>query len=139
MKRLKNYILSSLLVLSLLAVPVAFSGVGTVAAQDTQTELCKGANLSFDNPGTNCKGTGTGTPAKTLDKLVETIVNVVSVIVGIAAVIMIIFGGFKYVTSGGDSNRVASAKNTIIYALVGLLIVAFAQFIVRFIIGKTAQ
>ena len=55
----------------------------------------------------------------------------------IAAVIMIIWGGFRYVTSGGDSNKVSSAKNTIIYAVIGLIIVALAQFIVKFVLDKT--
>jgi hypothetical protein len=49
---------------------------------------------------------------------------------------MIIFGGFKYITSGGESGNVTSAKNTIIYAVIGLVIVAFAQFIVQFVLGK---
>jgi hypothetical protein len=49
---------------------------------------------------------------------------------------MIIIGGFKYITSGGDSNNVSSAKNTILYAIIGLIIVALAQTIVRFILGR---
>ena len=46
---------------------------------------------------------------------------------------MIIISGFKYVTAGGDSAKVGSAKNTLIYALVGLVIAALAQFIVHFV------
>jgi len=52
---------------------------------------------------------------------------------------MIIFGGFKYITSGGDAGGVTGAKNTILYAIVGLVIVALAQVIVRFVIGTVAQ
>jgi hypothetical protein len=58
-------------------------------------------------------------------------------VVGVIAVIMIIIGGLKYVTSGGDSSAVGSAKNTIIYALVGLVVVALAQALVKFVLAKT--
>jgi hypothetical protein len=50
---------------------------------------------------------------------------------------MIIWGGLKYITSGGDSGNVTGAKNTILYAIIGLIIVALAQFIVRFVLSKT--
>ena len=70
--------------------------------------------------------------------LAAQVVNIFSIIVGIIAVIMIIYGGFKYITSGGDSGNVSGAKNTLIYAIVGLIIVALAQFIVRFVLNTTA-
>jgi hypothetical protein len=47
---------------------------------------------------------------------------------------MLIYGGFKYITSGGDEQSTKSARDTIIYALVGLVIVAFAQIIVKFVL-----
>lgn len=56
--------------------------------------------------------------------------------VGTAAVIMIIIGGFKYITSSGDSANVQSAKNTILFAIVGLIIVAMAQVITGFVLDK---
>jgi hypothetical protein len=49
---------------------------------------------------------------------------------------MIIYGGFRYITSGGESGSISSAKNTILYAIIGLIIVALAQFIVKFILAK---
>ena len=57
-------------------------------------------------------------------------------VVGIAAVVMIIIGGLRYVTSNGDSGQVGNAKNTILYAVVGLVVVALAQVIVRFVVAK---
>lgn len=79
------------------------------------------------------KTCGTGT--NSVGKLVSSIVGLLSTIVGIAAVIMIIISGFKYVTSGGDSGGIASAKTTLIYALVGLAIAALAQVLVRFVLN----
>jgi hypothetical protein len=52
---------------------------------------------------------------------------------------MIIIGGLKYITSSGDSNNITSAKNTILYAIIGLVVVALAQFIVKFVLGKATN
>ncbi len=68
-----------------------------------------------------------------VSNLVKVIINTLSMIVGAVSVVMIIIGGFRYVISGGDSNGVSGAKNTILYAVVGLVIVLFAQVIVRFV------
>jgi hypothetical protein len=52
---------------------------------------------------------------------------------------MIIIGGFQYITSSGDSGKVGTAKNTILYAIIGLVIVALAQFIVRFVLSRVTD
>lgn len=67
------------------------------------------------------------------EKIITTIIDILSVIVGAVSVVMIIIGGFRYVISGGDSSGVSGAKNTILYAIVGLVIVLFAQVIVAFV------
>lgn len=66
----------------------------------------------------------------------RTIVNTLLFIIGAIAVIMIIFGGFKYVTSGGDSNGVTSAKNTILYAVIGLIVAVLAFAIIDFVLDS---
>lgn len=78
-------------------------------------------------------------PGKKIDTTVDHVVNLLSVAVGIAAVIMLIIGGFRYVTSSGNQETVKAAKNTITYALIGLVIVALAQLIVNFVLNKTTQ
>ena len=70
--------------------------------------------------------------------LVRKIINIFSIVVGAVSVIMIIIGGFRYIISGGDSSGVSGAKNTILYAIVGLVIVIFAQVIIRFILTNAA-
>lgn len=79
-------------------------------------------------------GNTSGNARNDLYSVIEDIINIFSIVVGVIAVIMIIIGGLKYITSGGDSNSVSSAKNTIIYAIVGLIVVAFAQVIVLFVL-----
>lgn len=72
----------------------------------------------------------------TLLKLVRLVLNLLSLVAGVIAVIMIIVGGLKYITSQGDANSAASARNTLLYAIVGVVIVAFAQIIVKFVLAK---
>ena len=62
------------------------------------------------------------------------ITNVVLYIVGVVAVIMLIIGGIKYVVSGGDAKKVTDAKNTVLYAIIGLIIAFLAFAIVNFVI-----
>ena len=66
--------------------------------------------------------------------LIKKIINIFSVVVGAVSVVMIIIGGFRYIISGGDSSGISGAKNTILYAIVGLVIVLFAQVIIRFVL-----
>lgn len=131
-KKINSILLSFALLLGL----VAF--VPAIGFADTKDGLCQGANLTFttNENTTNCNKDGAADETA-LNKLITKIVNIITVIVGIIAVIMIIVGGFKYITSGGDSNKVGSAKNTILYAVVGLVVVALAQFIVKFVLNKT--
>lgn len=120
-----------------LAVPALVPVSAYADAVNIQGSLCKGTNFNLDADGSggNCSSTsGTGG----LETLLKNIVNIISAIVGVVAVIMIIVGGFKYITSGGDSNNVSGAKNTIIYAIIGLVIVALAQVIVHFVLAKTS-
>ncbi|HEX5798455.1 MAG TPA: hypothetical protein VFX79_03810, partial [Candidatus Saccharimonadales bacterium] len=115
---------------------LVFSAPGASAADSlfsgAKREACAGTQLTGTAADANCT-------ADDQDRLVGTIkkgINFFSVIIGIIAVIMIIIGGFRYIISDGDSGKINTARNTIIYALVGLLLVAFAQVIVRFVLTR---
>ena len=82
---------------------------------------------------------GSNDAVSTVNNTITTVINVLSVLVGIIAVIMIIVGGYRYITSGGDSTKVTSAKNTLLYAIIGLVIVALAQVIAQFVLSKATQ
>lgn len=104
-----------------------------VNAQGFKGQACDSAvTANIDN--CNPSGDGEATGNEQGSKVLNTVVNVLSAVVGIASVIMIMVGGFKYLISSGDSAGVQSAKNTILYALVGLVIALFAQGIVRFVL-----
>jgi hypothetical protein len=66
----------------------------------------------------------------------STISSVLLFVVGAVAVIMIVIGGLRYVISGGDATQVQGAKNTILYALVGIIIAILAYAAVNFVIGS---
>jgi len=63
-------------------------------------------------------------------------VRLLSWVVGIAAVIAIIIGGFKYITASGDSNNINSAKNTILFAIIGLLVASVGQALIILVLSK---
>ena len=111
---------------------VAFGVAVPAYAQDSdiQRGLCTGANLEFtDTPG-NCSNNDDANTK--ISNFIRRVVNLLSAVVGVVAVIMIIVGGLRYITSGGNDTSVTGAKNTILYAIIGLIIVALAQLIVRF-------
>jgi len=64
----------------------------------------------------------------------QTITNVLLFIIGAISVIMLIIGGIRYVVSGGDSSAVTSAKNTILYAVVGIVVAILAYALVNFVV-----
>lgn len=100
-----------------------------VYAADAKQDVCTGLKATT---GQSC-GSGSDTRVNTILKLV---LNVVSFVVGFAAVIMLIIGGLRYVMSSGDGSNTAGAKNTILYAVIGLAVVALAQIIVRFVLDR---
>ncbi len=71
--------------------------------------------------------------------IIKTVIDVLSILVGSICIIMIIFGGFRYMTSGGESAGVTSGKNTILYAVVGLVVVLLAQGLVRFVFSRVTS
>lgn len=70
-----------------------------------------------------------------------TIINILLFLIGAISVVMIVFAGFQYATSGGDAGKVTSAKNTILYAVIGIVVALLAYAIIRFVtnqLGATA-
>ena len=102
--------------------------VPAVASAQTKDDVCEGVALT----GSGCNSTS----GPDVEDTIKLVINVLSLIVGVAAVIMIIIGGFKYIISSGDSGNINSAKNTILYAIIGLVVVILAQAIVKFVLSK---
>lgn len=122
---LKRIALVSAVVFGLSLVAAVPAGGSVYAAP--KDDVLDGVNL----------GGGSGSDGTTeVQGLAESIISILSWIVGIVSVIMIIIGGFQFITSGGDAQKAAKGRQTILYAIVGLVIVAFAQIIVRFVLAR---
>ncbi|MDR1032908.1 MAG: pilin [Candidatus Nomurabacteria bacterium] len=67
------------------------------------------------------------------------VTNTILFIVGALSVIMLIYGGLRYIISGGDSKKVTDAKNTIMYAIIGLIIAVLSYAIINFVIRAFAD
>ena len=102
--------------------------------EESKQQACKG--LSFDDAGA-CADPATTT--NNANKVIRTAINIFSAIIGIIAVVMMMIGGLKYMTSQGDSSQVNSAKNTILYAAIGIVVAALAQVIARFVVARFTQ
>jgi hypothetical protein len=137
LKRIKQAIVTTIAAAALLfplAVPVMVHAAAATTPS-IQSSLCGGTDLSI-NATSDCAKSNTDAETNA-NNLIAKIINVFSAVVGIVAVIMIVVGGFKYITSGGNDSNVSGAKNTILYAVIGLVIVALAQVIVKYVLSKT--
>lgn len=132
-KKLNHRLGALMASLLLLATPFGVTTIAHAADAGIQSGLCSGIELDPTGD-TNCKSSGETT--KSVSDTIASVINILSILVGVIAVVMVIFGGFKYITSGGDSGKVTSAKNTIVYAMIGLIVAALAQVLVRFVLAR---
>lgn len=122
---------------TVLTLGVASAAPATVfALSDVQQGVCNGLNLNTGSSNSDCSKNASTSDFQTT---LADIINIISIIVGVVAVIMIIIGGFRYITSGGNSEKVTTAKNTILYGIIGLIIVALAQIIVKFVLNEATK
>jgi len=131
MKNIKKTILGAILAFAfLLSIAVLTPELASAAASDDiqcGVNAAAGADGCAPDPDASA----------TLDSTVKSVINILSILVGVFAVVMILVAGFRYITSGGDSAKVTSAKNTLVYAIIGLIIAALAQVIVKFVLKET--
>jgi ABC-type Fe3+ transport system permease subunit len=129
---MNKFFLNVTRLLAILLIPFTIAAVTQVSAANVfevcdgtakNTEVCK--NVDPGNPGTN-----------PIIKGIKIAITVLSIIVGVAAVIMIIIGGLSFVTANGDAQAIARARSSILYALVGVVIVVMAQTLVLFVLDR---
>ncbi len=126
-KRL-SIILAGFLTVFALALPS-----GAMAVDLVPNEICNKNNASSSAA---CdSGANSGNPLFGSGGILAIAINILTVIVGIAAVIMIMLAGLKFITSGSNPQEVTKAREMIIYAVVGLIIAALAQVLVRLFIA----
>ena len=116
-------------------VSLLFTGLAVVTSLHGAHPAFAAGPSSVSQATTGLSDTGAST-GQSVPGLIKDILNILSFIVGAASVIMLVIGGMRYILSGGDSSAISSAKNTIVYAIVGLVVAVFAQIIVQFVLGK---
>lgn len=129
MKYLRMFVVTILLAGVVFA---ASPATAVLAAASSNDEICQTINgISPDG------GTCNNPSGSSVNQLITIAINMLSVVAGVVAVIMLIVSGFKYVTSRGDANQISSAKQSLIYAIVGMVVVALSQIIVKFVLSET--
>jgi hypothetical protein len=112
-------------------------GVAVLAPADTAQAQATGVIT-----GQLCDGTTRLDPTactanrSTLGKILSIITQTLVYVVGGISIIMIVIGGLRYVTSGGDPNTTKGAKDTILYAVIGVVVAILAQGLVTFVLSK---
>lgn len=118
---------TSLLFLALFATPAfAYNPFGEACSNATDasnSSVCSSQN-NKSNPVTGSNG------------VLLKVVNIVSIATGIAAVFAIVFAGIQFVLSSGDAAKVGSAKDTILYAVIGLVVVLLARTIITLVVNR---
>lgn len=120
----------------------ALPSTGVLAQENVLNPACQGFSPTDPNAPTLCRQN-----AKPEDPggcnsiygecgILTKALRILSTVIGIASVIVIIISGLKYIMSGGDSNSVNSAKNTLLYAVIGLVIAVMGQFLIIFVLSK---
>jgi magnesium-transporting ATPase (P-type) len=124
MKQLKQYIISGVL---------AFVALFGLAAVPTASVLAVNPADKVGDGVTAAGGSG-----QQLEPQIQQVINVLLFIIGVISVIMIILGGIRYVLSNGDSAQITSAKNTVLYSVIGLVVALLGYAIVNFVVAQFA-
>lgn len=134
-KSIKQYIVG------IFAVSAITLGVGAVVATPALADCnptANGEGLNLQNGADCSKGAGQQTDLFGQSGIFKRITDVMLFIIGAISVIMLIIGGIRYVVSGGEAAAIQSAKNTILYAIVGVVISILAYAVVNFVVGSFA-
>ena len=121
------------ILISTLTVAVMVFGV-SIIYQTGNTEIVGAINSEITS-GMNATSAGTSTPTNA-NVVIKNVTNTMFFIIGAVSVIMLIYGGIRYTTSGGNANSVTAAKNTIMYSIVGLVIAILAFAVVQFVVNQ---
>lgn len=118
---------------------VAFAAIlGLMTVLSSTSVFAQNCTGSSIQDGVNCVGDNIQNDAS-LEDVVSNVINTMLFVIGIISVIMLIVGGIRYVISGGNQSQVEGARNTILYAIVGLVVAFVAWGVVNFVIGSLSQ
>ncbi len=109
--------------------------VGLLGVLTPAVSAANGINICSGNESSvYCKNKNTGETQ--VNGIIKTIVEVLLTAVGAISIIMIVIGGIMFALSSGDAQKAAKARNTVLYAVVGLAVSLFASAIVNFVFNR---
>lgn len=111
--------------------PVCLDAEGNILPESQLPSFCKA-----DDNQNQAHANDNDSPLTGPDGVLTKAMDILALIVGIACVLVIIISGLRFVVSAGDTNAISSARRSLLYAVVGLLIVVMARALVRFILNK---
>lgn len=140
MEKIKKFLVTTLVLISAFSFQTVVladpGGTGTGNPVSTSVAATNSATKDAIQNGVNAAAGGSNQNPSSLDSTITTIINLLSAIVGVVAVIMIIIAGLRFTASAGNPEAAKSARSTIMYAVIGLVVVALAQVIVHFVLNK---
>lgn len=144
--KLKNFSASLLLIFGVaaIALPVPAGAIdvfsGSCGGSNGQGNTGTGNNNGGANNGGGSSSSICGAASSDdAPDIVKNIINTMLIVLGMIAVIMIVIGGIRYTTSNGDASQIKAAKETILYAVVGLVVAIMAFAIVNFVVGQLSK
>lgn len=140
MKTVKHVMMTVFLAAFFLLIAAPSVALAATPSETLKTGVCDNVE------GNNTKIPGCADGAQTIDKknagqqgagggYLETIANLFTMVAGTVAFIFVLVGGIRYITSTGDPKRIQQAKDTLMYAVIGLIVVGLARAIIGFVIG----
>ncbi len=126
----------TLLISVMLLAVFMFSGVSVLAADNSLVEPSKIECTGEQAKSAVCTSRTTIDPISGENGILVQAANIIAIMGGIAAIIIIIVSGIKFMTSGGDAERIKSARNTIINAIIGIIIIILSRAIILFVTAK---
>ncbi len=130
---MKRFLAFTTLLCTLFVPAVATGGAAAVdifhntcGTSGSSTSVCHDVNGQGGNTGTN----------NPVVRIIKDAINVLSFVIGVAAVIGVIVSALRMIISSGDSNAIATARSSLLYSLVGIAVVVLAQSIVVFVLDK---
>lgn len=133
MKKYLSPLIISLGVIVATLLPLPVAAIDVFQNCPSGTAATGGAGASSTTSGSEICG---ATSKDSFTDIMKNIINTILFVLGIVAVIMIIIGGIRYVTSNGNAQQINSAKDTVLYSVIGLVIAIMAYAIVGFVIDR---
>lgn len=135
MRFLRDNLLLLALLLSVVGVTAGLASAPAASAQGVFNNACnpQGAN-GGGNGSAICSATGANNLSGP-NGIINKVSNIFAFVGGVAAVFIIMIGGFMYITAGGDASKANSGRSAVIYACVGLVVIVLGRTIIRYVIS----